>query len=162
VKRQKLKAETNQYSMRLRMTDKEGSLKEISEKLEAINETLKKAFVESKEPKKNEEREFQVDMLVKMLRLQLKYDNANLVMTVILSLIVSLLAVFATITFSGVFPPAIFPIALTATILLIVATFLCPFVVWLVSHIAQKTDLDKLQKHFVEKYKLRIPPEGEK
>jgi hypothetical protein len=35
------------------MADKDGSLKEISEKLEAINGTLKKAFIEPKEPKKN-------------------------------------------------------------------------------------------------------------
>jgi hypothetical protein len=42
------------------MTDKEGSLKEISDKLEEINDTLKKAFL--KEPEKNEEREFQIKL----------------------------------------------------------------------------------------------------
>ena len=45
------------------MTDKEGSLKDISDKLDAINETIKRAFVESKEPKKNEEKEYQLEML---------------------------------------------------------------------------------------------------
>ena len=38
------------------MTDKEGSLKEISDKLEAINGTLKEAFLK---PKKNEDKKFQ-------------------------------------------------------------------------------------------------------
>jgi hypothetical protein len=44
------------------------------------------------------------NLQIEMLRLQLKYDSLNSVMTLILSLEVALLAVFATITFSGVFP----------------------------------------------------------
>jgi hypothetical protein len=44
------------------MVDKEGSLKEISDKLDAINETLKKAFVK-KDPKKNEEEKRRIEKM---------------------------------------------------------------------------------------------------
>ena len=62
----------------IRMTDKEGSLKEISDKLEAINETLKKAFVESKEPKKN-------DNELEILKIQIYTDRCHALFTSALS-----------------------------------------------------------------------------
>jgi hypothetical protein len=75
------------------MTDKEGSLKKISDKLDAINETLKKAFAESNEPKKNEDRDFQLQMLC----LQLKYATIVSVMTILYSAAVAYLTAIITV-----------------------------------------------------------------
>ena len=49
------------------MTDKEGSLKEISDKLENINETLKKAFLKETEKNGEGKAETPVDVLSALL-----------------------------------------------------------------------------------------------
>ena len=72
------------------------SLRQISANLETINQTIKEACVKSKEVKKNEDREFQLEML----RLQLKYGIIGSVMTILYSAAISYLVVVITIGIS--------------------------------------------------------------
>lgn len=116
--------------------------KEIDEYI-IIKEKLERNFGGSK-PKTSEEREFQLDVV----KLQLKYDSANLVMTVILSLIVSLLAVIATIIYSGVFKAEVISVANAAFIGLIALTVLVSVIIALVSRLGQNIDINKIRKKF--------------
>jgi hypothetical protein len=113
----------------------------------AIKEKIESSFCKSKETDKNEERKFQI----KILELQLKYDNAKWVTTIIFGILVSLSAVFSTITFSGVFPKEIVPVATEATELFILATVLCAVVGWLLLYISQKIDLKSFRTDFIKK-----------
>ena len=106
-----------------------------------------------KEKDENEEREFQVELI----RVQLKYDNVNLVMTVVLSLIVSLMGVLAAVIYSGIFPPTIGSMLSTVFIVLIAITILTSIIVALIGYMGQKGDLKKITNKYVKKAKEKQP-----
>ena len=72
------------------------SLRQISANLETINQTIKEVCAKSKEVKKNEDREFQLEML----RFQLKYGIIGSVMTILYSAAISYLVAMTTIGIS--------------------------------------------------------------
>jgi hypothetical protein len=125
--------------------DVENGLDQFDKELDkylAIKRKIEDNFV--KEP--NEDSQFQLDLL----KLQLKYDTANLVMTVILSLVVSLLAVLATIIYSGVFPQSVASLASNAFIALIVLTVLVSIIIALIARLGQNIDLNKLRDKYAK------------
>jgi hypothetical protein len=112
----------------------------------AIKQKIEKNFCVSQESSKNEDRNFQLEIL----RVQLKYDTINLVMTVILSLLVSVLAVLFTLNqnSSEVFKPEVVSIVNTIIPILVVMTLGVIIAIALIASKGQNWDIEGIKKKF--------------
>jgi uncharacterized membrane protein (DUF106 family) len=117
------------------------SLRQISANLETINQTIKEVCVKSKEVKKNEDREFQLEML----RLQLKYGIIGSVMTILYSAVISYIV--ATITIGSSIPNIVVTLYIVPlTFVMIASIFLS--VVFVACGI--KGEITKLRNNFIK------------